>query len=556
MTSVAVSLSSTVELSRILAPEDAEESTVMVPKSVAGRQWRASTALSAVALLLIPFSCLTAQVETTWVRSWQRPSGYYDVSGTGVAFDSALNVLVTGTRQQDTYSTPYPVVLRYSADGMLTDTVFAGVGGRGIAVGRGGRIFVTGSSVAQIDSELNVVWVRHPLGDSCDLGAGIRVTVAGDVVVAGTVHTGGSTFWDCVVAQYRPNGNPVWEETYSSPGAEYDGFSCVAIDGAGNVYAGGYLSAPPNNQNMLVMKYDSAGNQKWAWTVSTGDNHQDAVIGIAPDGYGGAYFTAQGDGMGTSLFLGRIGSEGETLWTRRVTEGQSEAVAVDSAGYVYVVGESVVGSTSSKVIVLKYDSLGEQKWVRTMEKTDRYWDDATKIGVTGSGTLIVAGYLNYPFQRGMVAQYTLGGDLLGRFVYDGDDFIPLSMTIGPSFGIAVTGITDYLTSWSLITMNCTCTPGVMEGKTNLPSPSLSVRPSPSVDVVDVVLTDQAVRAICVYNASGLLVRSLPVPARRGAQTVVRWDGRDKQGRSVPAGPYYLRTMGTNRPRTARAILVR
>ena len=473
-----------------------------------------------------------------------------------MAFDAAGRVLVTGTWNQDSFSTPYAVTIRYSAAGDPLDTIYGTVGGRDIAVDPEGRIFTAGTSIARLDSGLHLVWIHQPFNKPCELYAGIKLTAAGDVVVAGSVNSGDSTDWDCVAAQYRPNGTPVWEKTYSSQGAEYDRFLCVATDDAGNVYAGGYLRAPyPSvNENMLVVKHDSTGNQKWAWTVSTGDNNQDAVVGIAADGYGGAYFTAQGDGIWRDLFLARIGADGETLWTRRVSEGTSKAIAVDSAGYVYVVGESVVGYLSSEVVVLKYDSLGELQWVRMMEGTGRYWDCGTQVAVTGSGSLVVAGYFNYPFQRGVVAQFNLEGDLLGRFVYD-DYFMPLAMTVGPGNAIAVTGTAEYYAG-PMVTMNCTYAPAVTEGPADLTVSSLRVNPSPAVDVVDIVLTGPDVRAIRVYDVRGSLVRVLPVSARAQPQAVARWDGRDQQGRSVPAGPYYLRTVGTGRARTARAILVR
>ena len=65
-------------------------------------------------------------------------------------------------------------------------------------------------------------------------------------------------------------------------------------------------------------------------------------------------------------------------------------IAVDNSGNVYVTGTSFVGSTSD-ITTIKYNSAGQQQWVRNYDGGSLLNDSANAIAIDASGYIYVAG---------------------------------------------------------------------------------------------------------------------------------------------------------------------
>lgn len=86
------------------------------------------------------------------------------------------------------------------------------------------------------------------------------------------------------------------------------------------------------------------------------------------------------------------------------------------------------------------------------------------------------------------------------------------------------------------------------------TPTLAVHPNPAGGTVTVrVLGTTPVSRVVVLDVSGREVRRLDVGGPRGA---VRWDGRDTDGRELPAGRYFVRVIGGGATATRAVTLVR
>lgn len=72
-----------------------------------------------------------------------------------------------------------------------------------------------------------------------------------------------------------------------------------------------------------------------------------------------------------------------------------------------------------------------------------------------------------------------------------------------------------------------------------------------------VLPEKALGRICVFDASGRLVRTLLSGSALmpGANTVL-WDGRDGPGREVPSGVYLVRVEAGDRVVTSKVTRTR
>jgi hypothetical protein len=82
-------------------------------------------------------------------------------------------------------------------------------------------------------------------------------------------------------------------------------------------------------------------------------------------------------------------------------------------------------------------------------------------------------------------------------------------------------------------------------------------PTPARDVVSLSLScaSEGPANIAIFDGAGRVVRSLPsLPC--GATRSVSWDGRDADGRIVPAGIYFVRAKAGSEMAARAVVLVR
>jgi len=97
-----------------------------------------------------------------------------------------------------------------------------------------------------------------------------------------------------------------------------------------------------------------------------------------------------------------------------------------------------------------------------------------------------------------------------------------------------------------------------DGKHDARPAQLGIAPNPfrTRTAISLQLTAHSPAQVSVYDESGRVVRSIPVPqstiGNRQSEISVTWDGRDQAGRPVQAGAYFVRTDSGS----SRLVLVR
>jgi hypothetical protein len=332
-----------------------------------------------------------------------------DDTGRGIATDNAGNVYVAGITDGTLPGSPvtnqgaYDLFLvKYNSTG---DNVWTRQMGSpnndtvsGVAVDSGGNIYVAGRTgdtlpgspttyqggndlfLVKYNSTGDNVWTRQMGSPNSDTVSGIAADSEGNIYVAGytlgtlpgspTKNQGGS---DIFLVKYNSTGDSVWTRQMGSP--FNDTVSGVAVDTTG-IYVAGYTSStlpgsPTTNQgsdDLFLVKYNSAGDN--AWTRQFGTSDIDDAMAVAVDSGGNIYMagftlgtlpgsptTNQG---GSDLFLVKYNSAGDNVWTRQKGSPDADdadnamAVAVDTAGSVYVTGVRVKVFIEGDGFVLKY----------------------------------------------------------------------------------------------------------------------------------------------------------------------------------------------------------
>lgn len=151
-----------------------------------------------------------------------------------------------------------------------------------------------------------------------------------------------------------------WVQTFGAAHSFY-----MAMDNDGNIYTAG-----PSNGNMLLLKYDPAGNLLWSQIYPA-----DGTTGVAVDGNGEVILTGQ--------VTVKYDANGSLLWTAS-TSFLPKSIAIDESNNIYLHGQGSAGLQT-----VKLNSSGVQQWIATY--TGDFYDQLRKKMVYKNGYIYVTG---------------------------------------------------------------------------------------------------------------------------------------------------------------------
>jgi len=385
-------------------------------------------------ILLFVFWALPALAETIWDTAWvRRYSGSADREDvpSAIAVDSLGNIYVTGYSRHHN-CTPYDadwVTMKYDPNGTeLWVSTYNGPADDDdhawdLALDDLGNVYVTGSSFGlgtsydyatiKYDSSGTKIWESRYNGpdDHWDMPCAVAVDDSGNVYVTGSsVGSGGYiTGYDYATVKYDGNGNELWVQRYNGPKDLLDAPYGLALDATGGVCVTG-ISFDSAAAGLLyksayaTLKYDTSGNRIWIRRYNGPTNTLDGASGIATDGLGNVYVTGFSDGTGTWLDYAplKYDSSGNEVWVRRYAGlgedalDEASAITVDASNNVYVTGYSRhshnLPDDNSDWATVKYTASGDEVWVKRYSGPDALDDEANAIAVSGSGNIYVTGF--------------------------------------------------------------------------------------------------------------------------------------------------------------------
>jgi hypothetical protein len=154
----------------------------------------------------------------------------------------------------------------------------------------------------------------------------------------------------------------------------------LVIDGSGNVYVTGYETDATDMTNFVTIKYNADGTQAWAANFDGGVG-DDKAVGVALALDGSIYVTGsrtQEGGTFQDYATVKYDAGGGQAWVdiydRDTVNDIPAAIAVDSAGNVFVTGRSALGPGMGgpySYVTLKYNSSGTRLWTKIYSGTNR-----------------------------------------------------------------------------------------------------------------------------------------------------------------------------------------
>jgi len=247
-------------------------------------------------------------------------------------------------------------------------------------------------------------WVARyngPVGGA-DWAYALTVDGSGNVYVTGKSYGGNNATgyynydYSYATMKYDTAGNQLWVARYDGPALDDNVAQAIAVDAQGNVYVTGksyngkHITNPAETPSSTAndyysyatVKYDSSGNQLWAVRYDGPGQVDNIAQAIAVDSAGDVYVTGSSGGNYTTI---KYDKDGGQLWVASygnstVSTDGAVAIGLDSSGNVYVTGTS-----QGNIATIKYDSKGKQLWVAT------YDGEAKAMALDSLGDVYVTG---------------------------------------------------------------------------------------------------------------------------------------------------------------------
>jgi hypothetical protein len=395
--------------------------------------------LKNIFIILILFSALT--VNAQWVQRYNSTGNYSDYVS-DMAVDGQGNVYITG------YSNGDFVTIKYNSSGVLrwmtaydgplhvSDQAFS------IALDRQNNVYVLGVSVNLFGKDVYAVikysnngeqlWVREYINSdsSSAYPKALSVDSSGNVYITGTCSIPLSGV-DFGTVKYNTDGVFQWVRFYGGTANISDIPYSIAADKNGNVFVTGSARDSGNIYSLTTIKYDSLGNQKWVKRYYFQNNGYKTGIKILADINGNIFVAGYGkEELNTKyeFILLKYDTSGNEKWVRRYrcqsgSNGNAylQDMVIDNSNNIYICGISDSSDQAGwGYTTLKYSNEGDWLWIKRYKKAFNSNDEVKSIAVDKYSNVFVTGRVdnNTPWYQYCTVSYSSVGEYKWAMTYN------------------------------------------------------------------------------------------------------------------------------------------
>lgn len=318
--------------------------------------------------------------DTVWRRITAIPNHETLISHS-ITVDNSGNVFVLlDGRNLITSRTDF-IIVKYSPAGVIiSQKVFEGSpdgddNGIKILCDNSGNVFAGVNSfysatakditVYKFDNNLNEIYVKKINGsdNSDDVVVDMKAASDNNILLTGKVINTGSS---ADIGTYKidnSNGNIIWQNIFNGSGNDFDQAYSLTTDFQNNVLVTGYArnSHLIQSEDIIILKYNSAGSLLWSRTYNDSVNGSDQGFSICTDSQNNVYVGGAADhGNDHLAYIAlKYDSEGNMLWKGtyhyyNLSEDFVYKIAVNNAQDIFITGISFSNTTDYDVTTIKY----------------------------------------------------------------------------------------------------------------------------------------------------------------------------------------------------------
>ena len=219
--------------------------------------------------------------------------------------------------------------------------------------------------IVKYSSDGKELWRRH-YGNSengDDFPKAMVLDLYGDVWICGIAKPSADKC-DFLVTKFSNEGVPQFEYIYDGPEHLFDEASCIGVDSQGNAYVAGYTTSSDSGLDLLLMRFNANGSLAWKNKYAT--QKMDLATGLVIDDSCNVYVCGNTNNSQRSsdIVVLKYDSAGNRKWTQ-VYDGifnerdASNMIRLDDSLNVYVSGFVNHTNDRSDLPVLKFNPQGE-----------------------------------------------------------------------------------------------------------------------------------------------------------------------------------------------------
>jgi len=208
---------------------------------------------------------------------------------------------------------------------------------------------------------------------------------------------------------YSQQPSIVWSARYNSSTNGDDRAFDMDMDNVGNVFVTGRDGNP---QGVITIKYNSSGQQQW---INRFSNHLSIVSQpdkIKTDRFGNVFVV----GHDSHGFIIKYDSIGIEKWVTQFAQFNAwySDIAVSKSGFIYAAGGTPRSNPYGDILLVKYNPQGDTVWMRTFNIPSNRGAGATSIYLDDSNYVYITGAITIPTSIDTVQSFcTMKYDSLG-----------------------------------------------------------------------------------------------------------------------------------------------
>ncbi len=240
---------------------------------------------------------------------------------------------------------------------------------------------------------------RSPLektygGAGNDYGQAIVATNDGGAFISGNTTSFGAGSFDLWLLKIDSRGDTLWSKTYGGRGSDY-GNSLVVTDDGGAFIVGRTNSFGNGGSDLWLLRVDSNGDTLWTKTYGEAGDENSLSMSITSDG--GTLIAGNITPFAknvSNIWLLRTTRNGDLLWSKsfggsKQDYSKSSALYSDNGAIITGYTESF-GNGGKDLWLLRIDSSGDTLWSKSYGGIED--EEGLSVAVTNDGGALISGY--------------------------------------------------------------------------------------------------------------------------------------------------------------------